>query len=392
MQAKRDHKRVPTPRVLYVQYTNPAVYPPLEHSSHLLAKAGWQVLFLGTGALGAGALRFLPHDRITVRQMPFCPAGWQQKLHYLRFCFWVLWWTICWRPRWVYASDPLSCPIVILLSFLLGVRVIYHEHDSPAATSNSPFIRLCLAARRSLARRAEMCILPNQRRAEAFAQEMAKGPNIFCVWNCPTQEEIASPRQSHNGNELWVLYHGSIVPIRLPPTVLHALTKLPASVQLRVIGYETVGHRGYVRHLQETASQLGLGERVQFLGAMPRGELLAWCHRCDVGLAFMPKDSDDINEQAMTGASNKPFDYLACGLALLVTDLPDWRKMYVESDYALVCDPDDPESIAVALRWFLDHPDAMHKMGEQGRQRIAAEWNYETQFALVWQRMHEQMP
>jgi glycosyltransferase involved in cell wall biosynthesis len=238
-----------------------------------------------------------------------------------------------------------------------------------------------------------MCVLPNQQRAERFAQEMANGKNVLCVWNCPTQEEIGPPRQPHNGNKLWVLYHGSIVPARLPLTVLYALTRLPTTVRLRIIGYETVGHRGYVRHLQEMTSQLGLDERVQFLGAIPtRGELLAWCQRCEVGLAFMPKDSDDINEQAMTGASNKPFDYLACGLALLVADLPDWHKMYVESGYGLVCNPDDPESVAVALRWFLDHPDAMRKMGERGRKRIAAEWNYETQFAPVWQRMHEQMP
>ena len=32
-------------RVVYVQYTNPAAYPPLEHSSRILADAGWQVLF-----------------------------------------------------------------------------------------------------------------------------------------------------------------------------------------------------------------------------------------------------------------------------------------------------------------------------------------------------------
>ena len=137
---------------------------------------------------------------------------------------------------------------------------------------------------------------------------------------------------------------------------------------------------------------LGSASGFSFWELCPGVSCLPGVSRCDVGLAFMPKDSDDINEQAMTGASNKPFDYLACGLALLVADLPDWRKMYVESGYGLVCDPDDPESIAVALRWFLDHPDEMRKMGERGRQRIAAEWNYETQFAPVWQRMHEYMP
>ena len=85
----------------------------------------------------------------------------------------------------------------------------------------------------------------------------------------------------------------------------------------------------------------------------------------------------------MAGASNKPFDYLACGLALLVSDLPDWRKMFVEPGYGLACNPNDTDSIAAQLRWFLKHPAETREMGERGRQRILTEWNYERQFAAV---------
>ncbi len=67
--------------ILYIQYTNPAGYPSLEHSSRLLAERGWSVEFLGTGVFGAGALRFPEHPKIRVRQMPFSKAGFMQKLH-----------------------------------------------------------------------------------------------------------------------------------------------------------------------------------------------------------------------------------------------------------------------------------------------------------------------
>jgi glycosyltransferase involved in cell wall biosynthesis len=89
----------------------------------------------------------------------------------------------------------------------------------------------------------------------------------------------------------------------------------------------------------------------------------------------------------MVGASNKPFDYLSSGLALLVSDLPDWRTNYVEMGYGLACDPDDPESIATALRWFLNHQVEMRAMGERGRQRIATEWNYEKEFLPILERI-----
>jgi hypothetical protein len=75
-----------TGRILYVQYTNPAGYPPLEHSSRILARKGWQVLFLGTGAFRSTRFPFPPDDRVEVRQMQFSPAGWRQELDYVRFC------------------------------------------------------------------------------------------------------------------------------------------------------------------------------------------------------------------------------------------------------------------------------------------------------------------
>ena len=60
--------------ILYVQYTNPGAYPPLEHSARILADRGWKVHFLGTGSLGAHALQFEVHPNIAVRKMRFCPA------------------------------------------------------------------------------------------------------------------------------------------------------------------------------------------------------------------------------------------------------------------------------------------------------------------------------
>jgi glycosyltransferase involved in cell wall biosynthesis len=300
-----------------------------------------------------------------------------------------------WRPRWIYASDLFSCPAALLLSYLPGGRVIYHEHDSPGSSNGSLFLKLSMFARRRLAARAKMCVLPNRGRAEQFDAEAHTSSRnghwrSLVVWNCPSLAELSAPRPAHGGGDLWVLYHGSIVPPRLPLAVLEALTALPERVKLCVVGYETIGHRGYVSKLRETADRLGLRDRVEFPGTLAdRKALLARCRKCDVGLAFMPKASEDINMLAMVGASNKPFDYLSCGVALLVSDLPDWRATYVETGYGLACDPNDAESIAGALDWFLNHPVEMRAMGERGRRKIAEEWNYESQFSPVLERMCE---
>lgn len=376
-------------RILYIQYTNPAGYPPLEHSSTLLANAGWKVLFLGTSTTGAQVFRFPPHPNIAVRQLSAPAAGWRQKLHFAQFLLWGLVWVLRWRPQWVYASDPLSCPPALLLSYL-GFLVIYHEHDSPVPPKRrtdlavSGWFQRVLRARAALARRAVCCVLPNTQRVQRFDEEMSHAARTVCVWNCPTLDEITAPRQANVGNTLRIVYHGSLNPVRLPVSVLQALAQLPAAVTLSIVGYATVGHQEYIVKLRQQARQLGLLSRVEFVGTLPqRVEVLRQCSRGDVGLAFMPCDTKDLNEQDMTGASNKPFDYLACGLALLVAERPDWRTMFVEPGYGLPCDPEDAKSIAAALLWFLEHPVETREMGERGRQRIAAEWHYERQFAPV---------
>jgi glycosyltransferase involved in cell wall biosynthesis len=61
--------------------------------------------------------------------------------------------------------------------------------------------------------------------------------------------------------------------------------------------------------------------------------------------------------------------------------------MYVDPGYGLACDPEEPESIAQALNWFLEHPEKMRNMGEKGRKRILEEWNYESQFDPVFKHL-----
>lgn len=383
---------MPDKRVVYIQYTNPAGYPPLEHSSRILAEAGWQVVFLGTDAAGSGTLRFPPHPNIVVQRLAFHPGGWLQKIHYLYFGLWVFLHVLRVRPRWIYASDLLSCPIAFVLTFVPGLRVVYHEHDSPNrveghAWYGNSFIKVLLWTRRLSGRRADAVILPNQRRAQRFSCHISRRQSVFTVWNCPRTEEVMAAKGFSGDSRLSLWYHGSIVPERVPVTFLYAMVYLPDNITLSLAGYETVGNKEYVQELLDLAKHLNVSERVAFLGSLSRHRLFQQCWQHDVGLSLMPLDSVDINLQEMVGASNKPFDYLACGLALLVSDLQAWRATYVSPGYGLACDPQDPESIAETVRWFLTHPKQMRMMGEQGRQRILREWNYKHQFNCVMTKL-----
>src|SRR5262249_32593395 len=127
--------------VVYVQYANPAAYPPIQNSAGILAEGGWHVVVLGISILDVARLEFPAHPNIELRiAKPSPPRGWAQKLHYIYFCAWALAWIVRRRATWVYASDALTSPIGWLASFVPGVHVVYHEHDSPPRSQHSPFM------------------------------------------------------------------------------------------------------------------------------------------------------------------------------------------------------------------------------------------------------------
>jgi glycosyltransferase involved in cell wall biosynthesis len=378
---------VGAPRVMFVQYTNPGAYPPLEHASQILARHGWQVLFVSATARDAELL-LPPFPGIRVVNVGMSAPGWWQKVHYCWFLFACMGWALWYRPNWGYFSDRISTPSSWLLGRLCRYAV-YHEHDSPTpGNDNTPFIRFLNRCRIHLARKAQLVLLPNEQRLAALMHQSGRTGPAHCVWNCSSTEEIGLPRL-HLGaeSEVRLLYHGSINPERFPMCLLEALSIAGEGVSIRLVGYETSGSIGYTSQLTEHAKRLGVADRFHFLGAMAREPLMQSCRECDVGLALLRIHEGDINMFHMVGASNKPFDYLSQGLAIVVHEDEAWREFYVQRGCAISCDGTSVQSLAETFRWLATHKTEVRAMGERGRQLSLKEWNYEYQFQPVLEAM-----
>jgi O-antigen/teichoic acid export membrane protein len=82
-------------------------------------------------------------------------------------------------------------------------------------------------------------------------------------------------------------------------------------------------------------------------------------------------------------ASNKAFDYLACGLPMLTNRTAEWEDFFGAEGVSIGCNPSDPDDIALAVRSLRDAPEQRRKMAQTGRRLIETKWNYEAQFAKV---------
>lgn len=365
-------------RVLYIQYTDPAAYPPLEHSAHILADAGWDVQFVAIEPYGARGLQLRHHERISVARIGRRSGGTAGLVKYAAFGARTARIAQRFQPDWIYASDALSAPAAMLVRQLTGARIVYHEHDVPAR-ANRTTQAWVMRARARLIAGADMLVVPSEGRRASLG---SAGQRARVVWNCPMTNEVARAAPAAR-EDITLIYAGSISPDRLPASFVRALGLLPRNVRLRVVGYQTVGAPRYIDELIAVAREAGVAQRVEFRAPVDRRVLMEnELGSCDIGIATINTVTGDESLRTMAGASNKAFDYMARGLPFLVNTEASWRDMFVSPGYAAACDPADPASIAAAVTPLLEHA-RRSEMGERARRKILSDWNYEKQFAPV---------
>lgn len=97
--------------------------------------------------------------------------------------------------------------------------------------------------------------------------------------------------------------------------------------------------------LAARAEALGLADRVRFVPSVPPDALLAVTAGADVGVTLL----EDTCLNHRYALPNKLFEYLAAGVPVLGSDLPEVRDVVTGHDVGLVADAADPAAVAEAL-------------------------------------------
>jgi glycosyltransferase involved in cell wall biosynthesis len=105
--------------------------------------------------------------------------------------------------------------------------------------------------------------------------------------------------------------------------------------------------RDYKRKLDELISRLGLGEVVRWLGRVEPYERLADVYRlADVVVSVPTSDSTPVSI----------LEALACGSAVITTDLPALREWLTPGENGLMVPVRDPEALAAAICQLMTNP------------------------------------
>lgn len=111
-------------------------------------------------------------------------------------------------------------------------------------------------------------------------------------------------------------------------------------------------------------------EHVRYLGVVEANKIFSYIKAADIGIiTFLPVPNH------LTTLATKPFEYMACGLPMIMSDFPYWRDFFKDS--ALYVDPADAEKIGQCINRLLNDSKQLKEMKEKNILLAKNEYNWQ---------------
>ncbi|MGF1572469.1 MAG: glycosyltransferase family 4 protein [Sumerlaeia bacterium] len=157
-------------------------------------------------------------------------------------------------------------------------------------------------------------------------------------------ETVSTTEALTRVRDLDVLYVGQLYRWKNVDLLLQALSHLPMR-KLTVVGGKP-GTDDWER-LQRFANELGVANRVEFLGHQPHGLISEFMMRAKVGVVPLPQMG--FPEARLFCSPLKAIEMMAAGTPIVASDLHSLRGLLSTGENALLVKPDDAEALAKGI-------------------------------------------
>lgn len=130
-----------------------------------------------------------------------------------------------------------------------------------------------------------------------------------------------------------------------------------------------VGEGELKYHFMQLARSLGVEDRIFFVGCVS-DEALPLYYACSDFLV--------LPSSAMSEAFGKVLiEAMACGKAVIASNLPGVRSVVSEWQNGLLAEPADVDDLCSTMRVLIDDPALRKKFGNNGREKVESKYNWE---------------
>lgn len=207
--------------------------------------------------------------------------------------------------------------------------------------------------------------------------EQEYGLPFAVVRNVPLAKPLPNRPSGQSANRPFVLYQGALNEGRGIEALLESVTDWPENLQLRLAGEGDLSAQ-----LRARAQELGLGERVQFLGFVKPADLPALTNAAWLGLNLL----ENKGLSYYYSLANKFFDYVQACVPVLTMDFPEYRALNAEHEVAVLLSDLNPKRIADVISHLWEHPEVYERL-QNNCSQARQQWTWEqekTVLLAVW--------
>ena len=279
--------------------------------------------------------------------------------------------------------DPELIPIGVLLKLLFRKRVIYDIHEDYPSMMKLKFwipgimrniISRCVYWGEQIAGQAlDGIVTADPYVLQMFPHVPSKHKIVF--YNFPTLEMLRETAHLSCNKIYDIVYVGGMsdrAGTYILIEAVHQLANRGLKSKVLLIGY--FDNAAAENNIRKEITRLSLSELIEIKGRVPHKEVLGLLSQGRIGVvALQPV------EKFLKNIPSKLFEYWACGLPVVSSNLPPIRPFFQDGNYGFLVEPTKPEAFAEAFAWLLTHPNIAEQMGKEAQQAVFERFNCEAE-------------
>lgn len=380
-------------KLLVATYSHPEFYPPTLNALRILSEKFDEIIVLHRP--------FTEHFSLEIDNISLQPSGKnisvseqesssliRKILFFLGFSYDFYKLIRIHKPRMILVYDGIPILSLKLILPFIGTKpqIWYHNHDVYEEKYLKKYTISWLAykSHKSVFRRINIFTLPAKERKVKFCLKHFSG-QYFTIPNYPRKSSLSDDLISTPPQEsIRIIFQGSI---GTGHGIEEIIKILGVKINGKGLGLVLKGFvsDAYKNKLVKLAERNHVESRVTYFGISDYDSVRQLTVKCHIGIAIFTKD--DFMNQTLGTASNKIYEYAACGLPIVYYSNRHFDQYLKNRKWAYGVDINS-ESLLEAIR-FID--DNYLELSLNAKESIQSELNFEKAFEPVKKYVEEQL-
>ncbi|MBU0474259.1 MAG: glycosyltransferase [Bacteroidetes bacterium] len=278
------------------------------------------------------------------------------------------------------AEDIFTLPVVTFFAKLRKAKLYYNSREFYAFLAglrNKPRVQSIISnLEKFFIKKTDKVLVTGDGDAE-FLQGFYNLNNTVVIRNLPLKQKAFDKKDFRKmlgipETSTIMLYQGVILEGRGFEPLLNSMKNVK-NCDLVVLGTGV-----FQEKYEKIANDLCINNRVHFLGNIEQKELINYTSAADIGIALI----ENISKSYYYALPNKLFEYIMAELPVLISDLPQMKKIVLDYRVGEIVSLENSDEIANKLEEFISDK---NKLSNYKKNTIAAseELNWQSEYEKV---------